>query len=85
MGQPIKLTKGRETMTVYGRAQAAVHVAEGWRLEDADMAASLPAVETAVNLADLDIDELKALADEKGVTYTWNIKPETLRQRLGGA
>lgn len=33
MGQPIKLIKGNETITVYGRAQAAVHVAEGWQIE----------------------------------------------------
>ena len=34
MGQPIFLRKGDETITVYGRAQAAVHVGEGWRLVD---------------------------------------------------
>lgn len=35
MGQPIVLKKkGEPDMTVYGRSQAAVHVAEGWALED---------------------------------------------------
>jgi len=33
MGQPIKLVKGDETLTVYGRAQAAVHAADGWQVE----------------------------------------------------
>ena len=37
---------------------------------------------SAVDLGALDIDALKALADELGVTYTWNIKAETLRERL---
>ena len=41
-----------------------------------------PATVTAVDLGPLDIDALKALADEVGVTYTWNIKAETLRERL---
>lgn len=40
------------------------------------------ATATAVDLGTLDIDALKALADEVGVTYTWNIKAETLRERL---
>jgi len=33
MGQPIRLVKGNDTMTVYGRHQAAVHMADGWRLQ----------------------------------------------------
>ena len=42
--------------------------------------------ETAVkSLADMDIDELKALADKNGVPYTWNIRAETLRERLNDA
>ena len=32
MSQPIELVKGNETMTVYGRSQAAVHLKEGWHL-----------------------------------------------------
>ena len=40
---------------------------------------------TAVSLDDMDIDQLKALADESGVSYTWNIKAETLRERLSDA
>lgn len=44
-----------------------------------------PSTETAVSLQDLDIDQLKALADEKGIRYTWNIKAETLRERLQDA
>ena len=35
-----------------------------------------------VDLDALDIDELKALADKEGVPYTWNIKAETLRERI---
>ena len=38
--------------------------------------------ETAVSLDDMTIDELKAMADEKGVAYTWNIKRQTLVKRL---
>lgn len=33
MGQPIKLVRGNEVMIVYGRAQAAVHAAEGWQID----------------------------------------------------
>lgn len=40
---------------------------------------------TAVSLDELTIDELKAMADERGVAYTWNIKPETLKERLQNA
>lgn len=41
MGEPILLKKGNDEMTVYGRNQAAVHVAEGWALVDETI--SLPA------------------------------------------
>ena len=44
-----------------------------------------PEPETAVSLDALNIDQLKALADENGVPYTWNIKAETLRERLNDA
>lgn len=47
--------------------------------------AKTPSQKTAVSLDDLDIDELKALADERGIAYTWNIKAETLRERLQDA
>jgi hypothetical protein len=44
------------------------------------------APETAVpSFVDMDIDELKAAADDKGVAYTWNIKRETLIERLKNA
>lgn len=43
-------------------------------------------VRTAVKpLGNMTLDELKALADDKGVPYTWNIKPETLIERLQNA
>lgn len=32
MGQPIKLIKGKETLFVYGNAQAALHLADGWKM-----------------------------------------------------
>lgn len=35
-----------------------------------------------IDLDALGIDELKALADERGVPYTWNMKAETLRERI---
>ena len=38
--------------------------------------------ETAVSFDDMTLDELKAMADESGVAYTWNIKKETLIERL---
>ena len=42
MGEPIKLVKDDEVMVVYGMAQAAVHVAEGWLPENE--AINLPVV-----------------------------------------
>ena len=30
----------------------------------------------------MDVDALKALADKMGVTYTWNMKADTLREKL---
>lgn len=30
-----------------------------------------------------DLEELKAISDRLGVDYTWNIKEETLRKKLG--
>ena len=42
MGEPILLKKGNETMNVYGRNQAAVHVAEGWALVDDSISLPVP-------------------------------------------
>lgn len=82
MGQPIHLRKGDKTLIVYGRAQAAVHAADGWQVADENVADSLPQVDTAVSIDDMTIDELKDLADKRGVAYTWNIKVATLRDKL---
>lgn len=51
--------------------------------EGAVVAVSAPV--TAVNVDALNIDQLKAMADELGVPYTWNIKAETLRERIRDA
>lgn len=53
-------------------------VAEGVVVEVGER--PLPA--TAPDLDAMDVDALKALADELGVTYTWNIKADTLRERI---
>ena len=53
-------------------------VAEGVVVEVGER--PLPA--TAPDLDTMAVDALKALADEMGVTYTWNIKAETLRERI---
>lgn len=50
MGQPIYLQKGGETMIVYGLAQAAVHVGEGW--EPVDETINLPAPPESIVKAD---------------------------------
>jgi hypothetical protein len=34
-------------------------------------------------LSDMTLDELKALADTLDVPYTWNMKADTLRERIG--
>lgn len=44
MGEPITLVKGNKTMDVYGRAQAAVHVSDGWQVADKDTAAAIPSL-----------------------------------------
>jgi hypothetical protein len=61
MGQPIKLVKGNETLTVYGSAQAAVHIAQGWQLEG--VAAQIEADE-AVGKAASKEEESKSLEEE---------------------
>ena len=53
-------------------------VAEGVVVEVGER--PLPA--TAPDLDTMDVDALKALADEMGVTYTWNMKADTLREKL---
>lgn len=65
---------------------------EHWQrlLDEGAVIANEPAVETAVSyddmtIDDMTIDELKALADVRGVAYTWNIKAETLIERLNNA
>lgn len=60
---------------------------EHWQrlLDEGAVVANEPAVETAVSYDDMTIDELKALADVRGVAYTWNIKAETLIERLNNA
>ena len=70
-GQPV-------TPQAFAPAHWAALLAEGVVVADEPE----PATVTAVDLGALDIDALKALADELGVTYTWNIKAETLRERL---
>ena len=62
MGQPIHLQKGDETMTVYGRYQAAVHVGEGWEMVDSTIALPIPAP-VAVDAT----DAAEALAEENDI------------------
>ncbi len=70
-GQPV-------TPGAFTSAHWAALLAEG-----AVVAVSEPV--TAVNVDDLDIDQLKEMADELGVPYTWNIKADTLRERIRDA
>lgn len=63
MGEPIHLKKGEETMTVYGRHQAAVHVGEGWQLVS-DIALPTP----PAPVVDIDATDAAAeLAKEHGI------------------
>lgn len=65
MGQPIQLRKGSETMTVYGRNQAAAHVADGWQLVDKNTTLPAPPV---VESAPIDAtDAARALAESNGI------------------
>ena len=62
MGQPLKLVRGDDELIVYGRAQAAVHIAQGWAYEDPNLAA---AGAPADNLLELGVSDTiaGALAD----------------------
>lgn len=65
-------------------AHWAALLADGAVVEVGTAVASKPE-QTAVNLDDLSLDQLKTLADERGVSYTWNIKADTLKARLNDA
>jgi len=64
MGEPIKLTRGKEEITLYGMHEAALYVSRGWQMADANLAASLPKVEPDAT------DAAKALAEENAIDLT---------------
>lgn len=90
MGQPIKLVRDDEEMTVYGRHQTAVHVAQGWSYADeadeANAAPTLPLPEDfpgRKELAAAGISHVENVPrDEDGLTAVRGIGPATAAEIL---
>jgi pyruvate/2-oxoglutarate dehydrogenase complex dihydrolipoamide acyltransferase (E2) component len=87
MGQPIHLRKGKDTMTVYGQHQAAVHVGEGWQLVDDSIALPIPppvAVDATDAAAELANEHGIDLATVKGTGSNGRITVGDVRALVNG-
>lgn len=81
--KPIKsLAKGGVNLAARQPVTPQAFTAQHWQaLLDEGVIVEVKPV-TAVAYDTMTLDELKAIADKNGVAYTWNIKRETLIERL---
>jgi transcription termination factor NusA len=69
MGQPVTLQRGEEEVIVYGRAQAAVYVAQGYRYGDADTAAAGIPADDLTAIQGVNEDMAAKIASRGWTTY----------------
>jgi transcription termination factor NusA len=69
MGQPITLAKDGNELIVYGRSQAAVHVAQGYQYTDSDVAAAGVRADDLTALRGVNEDMAAKIAGRGWTTY----------------